>query len=214
MSKANTCAVVTGDLIKSRQASSTQVEDTLHILHDAAVAFGAAWDMDLRFTRFRGDGWQVVLTRPQLLLDGTLYLIARMKAQDTPVATRISIGVGPVETVGSKDLSDGTGTAFFVSGDQLGQMGRNRIIALGGPRIDAAQIAIMDLAECIATGWTRAQAEAMAIHLEGKLQRHEDIAARLGVTRQAIQSRLASAGLPYFENAFYAMRHHDFGTPT
>lgn len=207
-----TQAVLTGDLIKSRQASANAVDLTLEGIRDAAATFGKAWDQDLRFTRFRGDGWQVVLTNPGLLLDAALYIIARLRAGQTGIATRISIGVGSVESLGTRDLSDATGPAFFTSGDHLAQMGRNRMITLAGQGIGPAEVAIIDLAEGIATGWTATQSEAIAMFLEGDAHRHEDIAAKLGVTRQAVQSRLSGAGLSYFENALYAIRNHDFET--
>ena len=212
MQDRSVCAVLTGDLIKSRQAGSAAVEQTFDILGDAAAAFGAAWEIELRFTRYRGDGWQVVLGTPGLLLDAALYFIARLKAGKTDVATRISIGVGRFDTLGSRDLSDATGPAFFVSGDHLADMGRNRMFALAGQGVGPAQVAILDLAEFIAAGWTATQAEAVALHFEGRLHRHEDIAEALGVTRQAIQSRLSGAGLSYFDNALYAVRNHDFAS--
>jgi len=112
--------------------------------------------------------------------------------------------------LGTRGLADATGPAFFVSGDQLDAMGRNRMIALTGQGIGAAQVAIIDLAEWIASGWTATQAEAVAKYLEGHLMRHEDIAEKLGITRQAVQSRLSGAGLSYFDNALYALRNHDF----
>ncbi len=212
MTDTNPQAVITGDLIKSRAAGTAAVDQTFDILRDAAASFGAAWDVELRFTRYRGDGWQVVLTKPGLLLDASLYILARLKAGQTHITTRMSIGVGPVETLGTRDLSDATGPAFFISGDQLGDMGRSRMMTLAGNGIGTEQVAIVDLAECIAAGWTATQAEAVAIHLEGRLSRHEDIAEKLGVTRQAVQSRLSGAGLSYFDNAFYAMRNHIFAS--
>lgn len=212
MEKPGHCAVLTGDLIKSRQSDTATVDNAFDILHHAAQQFGAAWDIELRFTRYRGDGWQIVLTKPGLLLDAALYLVARLKAGQAQIATRISIGVGPVETLGSSNLSDATGQAFFISGDQLAHMGRNRMFALAGQGIAAEQVAIIDLAEWIAAGWTATQAEAVAIHLEGQLTRHEDIAEKLGVTRQAIQSRLSGAGLSYFDNALYAIRNHNYAS--
>ncbi|EBA11634.1 hypothetical protein [Roseobacter sp. CCS2] len=212
MTKATHCAVLTGDLIKSRQSDTAAVDKTFDVLRHAAQAFGATWDIDLRFTRYRGDGWQIVLTKPGLLLDAALYFVARLKAGQTQIATRISIGVGASDTLGTRDLSDATGPAFFVSGDHLAQMGRNRVLCVAGQGIGVEQTAIIDLAEWIATGWTATQAEAVAIHLEGQLTRHEDIAETLGVTRQAVQSRLAGAGLSYFDNALYAMRNHNYAS--
>jgi len=213
MDQQDLCTVFTGDLIKSRQASAAAVDQTFDILSDAATVLGAAWDLDLRFTRHRGDGWQVVLTQPGRLLDAAIYFVARLRAGQTGIATRISIGVGTVETLGTRDLADATGPAFFVSGDHLTKMARNRMIALAGQGIGAAQVAIIDLAECIAAGWTASQAEVVALQLEGRFPRQEDIAAELKVTRQAVQSRLASTGLSYFDNALYAMRNHDFAEP-
>ncbi|KQB97773.1 hypothetical protein AL073_02225 [Loktanella sp. 1ANDIMAR09] len=213
MSQNALCAVLTGDLIKSRKASTAVVEATLATLRVAADDFGAAWDLDLRFTRYRGDGWQVALTKPGLLLDAALFFTARLKASQGTIATRISIGVGMVETLGTVDLSDATGPAFFISGDRLDHMGRNRMITLDGTGICATAVGLIDLAAFIATGWTAAQAEAVAHVLAGHAPRHEDIAADLGITRQAVQSRLASAGVPYFDKALYALRTYEFTDP-
>lgn len=206
----NTSAILTGDLIKSRQVSTAAVDVTLDILRDAATTFGATWDLDLRFTRYRGDGWQVALTKPGLLLDAALFFVARLEAAQAQVATRISIGVGPIENLGTRDLSDATGPAFFFSGDHLDTMGRSRLFSVAGHGIGPAQVAIIDLAEFIAAGWTTTQAEAISLYFQGDLHRHEDIATQLGVTRQAVQSRLSGAGLSYFDNALYAMRNHDY----
>ncbi len=206
------CAVLTGDLIKSRQSDTAAVEKTFDILRHAAQQFGSAWNIDVRFTRSRGDGWQIVLTRPGLLLDAALYFVAQLKAGQTKIDTRISIGVGPIDTLGRNDLSDATGPAFFASGDQLDQMGRNRMMAIAGAGIAAEQVAIIDLAEWVAKSWTATQAQVVAMYLEGQMTRHQDIAKALGVTRQAVQSRLAGAGLSYFDNALYAMRNHNYAS--
>lgn len=213
MSKPPIHTVLTGDLIKSRRTDTETVVAAFSILQKAATDFGKVWHLDLRFTRYRGDGWQIVLTDPQFTLDAILYFIATLRAGQPGVDTRISVGIGPVETLGTRDLSDATGPAFFISGDQLDQMSRKRLVAIAGHGIGPCQIAIVDLAECIATGWTAAQAQAVDLSLQGDMPPHEDIAAQLGITRQAVQSRLSGAGFGYFETAIYAMRNHDFTTP-
>jgi hypothetical protein len=210
MTDAPLCAVLTGDLIKSRQAGLAAVDQTFTILEDAASTFGTTWALDLRFTRFRGDGWQVVLTEPGLLLDATIYFMARLKASPPKIATRIAIGVGPYDNLGSRDLTDASGSAFFISGDHLADLDRSRMLDLAGLGIGPAQVAIIDFAEWIAAGWTQTQAEAVALSMDLRFKRHEDIATHLGVTRQAVQNRLAGAGLSYFDNALYAMRNHTF----
>lgn len=206
-------AVLTGDLIKSRQATPAAVDAAFAVLDNAAADFGKVCGTDLRFTRYRGDGWQIVLTDPHLMLDAVLFFTASLRAGQPGIATRMSIGIGPIETPGTRDLSDATGPAFFTSGDQLDSMSRKRTIALAGQGIGPALVAILDLTEFITAGWTAAQAEAVAHALQGQSRTHDAIAAELGITRQAVQSRLAGAGFSYFETALYAIRNHDFTTP-
>ena len=205
-------AVLTGDLIRSRKASPDRVAATFSLLEEAATAFGAARDMDLRFTRFRGDGWQIALTQPGLCLDALLYLVAVLRAGNHGLGTRISIGIGRCETLGTTDLSDASGTAFFISGNHLDRMSPKRQFALAGTGIGAADIGLLDLAEFIIAGWTPAQAEAFAKMLLSS-ETQETLAAKLGITRQAVQSRLSGAGFSYFENALSAIRTKDFSEP-
>ena len=207
MSKQTPFAVLTGDLIKSRR--STGVEAAFDALRRAAADFGRAWDIDLRFTRFRGDGWQV-LTPAHLVLEAMLFFIARLRADPSGIETRISAGIGQVDAIGTANLSDATGTAFFASGGQLDSISPKRKLVLDGDGIGAMQVAIVDLAEFITDGWTAAQAEAVALSLQHPTHTHDDIAKALGITRQAVQSRLAGAGLSFFDNARHALKHHDY----
>lgn len=203
-------AVLTGDIIKSRGADSATIDAAFDALRNAAADFGNEWGTDLRFTRYRGDGWQVVLPQAGLVLDAILFLVARLRAKVPAIKTRISAGIGAVASIGTADLSDATGPAFFISGDHIETMSRKRKLAIAGSGIGAAQVAIIDLAEFISAGWTAAQAEAVALSLQKQFANHESIADALCITRQAVQSRLASAGLSYFDTALYAMRNHDF----
>ena len=202
-------AVLTGDLIKSRRSDTAAVEAAFDALRRAATDFGQFRDVDLRFTRFRGDGWQV-LTPAHLVLEAMLFVLARLRADPSGIETRISAGIGAVEAIGTANLSDATGTAFFASGDQLDSISPKRKLTLGGSGIDAMQVAIIDLAEFITDGWTAAQAEAVALSLQHPTHTHDDIAKALGITRQAVQSRLAGAGLSFFDNARHAFMNHDF----
>lgn len=206
-------AILTGDLIKSRRVDSTAVAAAFDVLQASANDYGKALGIDLRFTRYRGDGWQVVLTDPGLTLDATLYLLARLRAAQPKMATRIAVGIGTTQTLGTKDLSDGTGPAFFTSGDHIDKMSPRRQLVLAGQGVGPSQAALIDLTEFITASWTAAQAEAVACALLNAPRTHEDIAKELGITRQAVQSRLAGAGFSYFETAISAIRSHDFATP-
>ncbi len=213
MTPQKTIAVLTGDLIRSRKASPDRVAATFDVLEAASKDFGAARNTQLHFTRFRGDGWQVALTQPGLWLDALLYFAARLRAGTHGVDTRISVGIGGCDSLGTTDLSDASGTAFFISGDHLDRMSPKRQFALAGTGIGAAEVAVLDLAAFIIASWTPAQAEAFATALLSA-DTQENIAARLGITRQAVQSRLSGAGFSYFESALSAIRDKDFSEPT
>lgn len=206
MSQAN--AVLTGDLISSRKASRDDISAAMNALSDAAKDFGNAWTLNLRFTRFRGDGWQAFVEEPRLVLDAILYLFCRLREADTPLDTRISAGIATVDSIGTDDLSDATGDAFFISGDHLEQA-RKRHFLLGGPSIGIWQNAAILLVDQIAFGWTSAQAQAVAMDiLQDRTQ--EEIARQLGVSRQAIQQRLAGAGYSAVSETLNAFRNHDY----
>jgi choline dehydrogenase-like flavoprotein len=177
-------------------------------LRRAACEFEAAWNLKLRFTRYRGDGWQVLIDAPTLAFDAMIYLRASLIAEDISLDTRISAGFGPVESIGTSDLSDATGDAFFTSGDHLDHAKKRKML-VAGKGIGRWQNAVMLLTENLVSGWTAAQAHAVAASiLEGATQ--EEIAAKLGVTRQAIQLRLAGAGYSALSDALYSFRNHEF----
>ncbi len=202
-------AVLTGDLVASRKAAPATNDRAMQVLETAAQEFGSASDTDLRFTRFRGDGWQVLVRDPQLVLDAVLYFHASLRAAKPDIDTRISAGIGTMGFPGTRDLSDAAGTAFFASGDNLDNTKKRRFI-IGGQGIGIWQNATFLLVEQIAMGWTTAQAQAVALMLIGDFTQ-EDIATRIGVTRQAIQLRLASAGFSALHEARHAFRTYDFG---
>lgn len=208
MSSQPLAAVLTGDLVASRKAAATETDRAMDALARAARTFGAENDLDLRFTRFRGDGWQVLVDTTALALDAALALLAATLVED--METRISIGIGPVDSRGSADLSDASGRAFFVSGDHLEAIDRHRRLLIAGHGIGPWQVAALDLVDRIASGWTAAQAEAAAHVLRPDPLTQDEIAGRLGITRQAVQSRLAAAGTAYFTNVLKAFRTHDY----
>ena len=203
MSKA--FAALTGDIIKSRAVSPPALEQAFVTLRQSAADFGQQRGLDLRFTRNRGDGWQVVLTDPTEAFDAILYFIASLRAGQGVPDTRIAAAIAPVDSIGSKDLADASGPAFFLAGDALDQMPRARQIVIAG--LNDTQTALVDLAEYISTRWTATQAEAVAMALLSPSKTQEDIAATLGITRQAVQNRLAGAGFGYLDKARAAMRN-------
>lgn len=190
-------AILTGDLVASTRAADGG-EAALATLRDAAAELERWSGHPTRFTRFRGDGWQILLHRPGLCLRAALYLTARLATTAAP-ATRLAIGIGTLDRPGTRDLSDARGSALVASGRALDHLPRGRLWAMAGG--EDWQAAIIALAEWHATGWTAEQAEAVAMALPPDPGTQTALAARLGITRQAWAARIAGAGLSAWEPA-------------
>lgn len=205
-------AVLTGDLVGSTAAGMEAVEKAMACLAQAAGMIAYGEGKETRFTRFRGDGWQIYLDFPGLALRSCLFLRASLKASGSPMDTRISVGIGSVASVGTKDLSDAHGDAFLISGHGLDEMPRSRRLAIfqdhgTAPFFDA----VFDLADFQTEKWSQAQAEAVAIALcadaNGTV---EDMASTLGISRQAMQARLKGAGFHALQQAMWAFQSRDY----
>ncbi len=201
-------AVLTGDIIGSRKSPAKTVDKALAVLADAAQAFGAAHALTLRFTRDRGDGWQVIVNNPELTLRAMTFLRARLIAAGIDLDTRVSAGIGPIESQGTRDLSDATGSAFFLSGDHLNTAKKRRMV-IAGDGIGPWQNAVLSLTDQLVSGWSAPQAEAAALSILHETTQDE-IAQTLGITRQAVQLRLAGSGVAALSEAFEAFKQHNY----
>lgn len=212
-------AVLTGDLIGSSRASPLRLEATManikataHFLTQFTGEETRFTPFDAKFTRYRGDGWQIVVP-PHSYLRAVALILARLKADDQALPTRIAIGIGPVNSLGGTDLRDASGLAFEYSGRALDALTRDRDIAVRrGPEDPIAYLgrdqdrprmngsiawsdaAILALFGFIAGRWTRLQAEAVALALENGTDKQRSIAEKLGISRQALNLRLTGAG--------------------
>ena len=206
-------AVLTGDLIASTNARAASVDRAMSVLSATAQSLHhpeLAQD-PTRFTRSRGDGWQLYLSPPGLILRASLMLAANLRASGIGLATRISIGVGTINDLGATGLSAASGAAFTLSGRGLDTMAKSRRIAItGAGAAEKWQSALFDLTDWHARRWSREQAEAVAQFLIAGDTPHADTAERLGITRQAYEARLKSAGALAMGSALHAFASHDF----
>lgn len=210
-------AVLTGRLTAAADAGDA-VETAMASLAAAAGAIADWSHEETRSTRSRGNCWQIYLHDPSLALDAALYLTAQLIAARTGMGTGIGVGYGQADRIGPRDLSDAQGPAFMRSVQALDRMPPGRMLALIGPgTVQPWHWALFDLTLWIASRWSPEQAEAVALALDGlhgpRPMRQQDIAARLGVTRQAVQARLRSAGWGALQAALEAMHGHDWTSP-
>lgn len=198
-----TAAILTGDLIGSTEAAPEALEASMARLAGAAAEIGHWHAGSPRFTRFRGDGWQFC-THPNMSLRAVLYLHACLRAPEGLLETRISVGLGPVESLGTANLSDAQGPAFAASGHALDAMPRTRRFAIAGPATDARDSIIVHLIEEIARRWTRPQAAVAALVLAPPTPTLAEAGRILGITSQAVNYRMWSGGVQSLRDAITA----------
>jgi hypothetical protein len=197
---ANTVAVLTGDLIRSTASEQSRVDAAMSTLSDAADII-KTWPYvrEPRFTRFRGDGWHIVISEPMSAYRAAIFMHSRLRAADLGMLSRISIGIGRVASFGTDNLSDAYGSAFRFSGQGLDTMKRGQLLTVNGDGITPLRRAIILLAAERASRWSKEQAEAVSLDLSGDTASLAGAASRLGISPQAVSARLSSAG-------FQAMR--------
>ena len=204
-------AVLTGDLISSRDHSAAQVDAALNCLREASERIPRHHpDFSPRFTRHRGDGWQMICL-PRHALTACLVLMAALRAADIGLKTRVAVGVGPMPPLSTEDLSAAHGRAFEISGDLLDKLSRQRgpeTIMIDGDGNYLWQKGIFSLTDWIVQGWTAQQAEAVLLALTDILTNAER-ARSLGISRQAFEARLKGSGLDSMERARSAFLEWD-----
>lgn len=189
-------AVITGDLVGSSKHPAGKIDAAMQAIRDTAATI-SGWHSppeDTRFTRFRGDGWQVYLRQPELCLRAALSVAASLRAKDVGLPTRVSIAIGSADNLGSHDLSDAAGEVFQLSGKELDKMPRLAHVALSGKSIVYQDVILARMMFERTSRWTPLQAEAMALYLHPDNPTLHDIAPILGITPQAVNYRLGGGG--------------------
>lgn len=203
----NLC-VLTGDLVASSDLAPEAVDAALTTI-DRATATMAQWpwpDLQTRFARRGGDSWQIALTRPALGLRAALFVLALLRRDHDLTETRIAIATGNGTLPDTGDLNAAHGPAFTASGRLLTDIsGHGRTAHASGGALHAAT----RLADHIASGWTQAQARAIAAALPPNAPPRAEIAKSFGISRQAVNQALWSAGYPALADALGAIEDRE-----
>jgi len=192
-------AVLTGDLVGSTKASPSTVDHSLAILSQTLT--GADWAGASALTRFRGDGWQVLIDRPEYALRLAVILAASLAADETALPTRIGIGLGPVDRFGRLDLSDAAGPAFRRADKALDRMKRGRQLAVSPEDMPRAWQATAPLLDALCQQWTAPQAGPLALKLHPSGPAQIALAETFGITAQSLNRRLQLARWREIETA-------------
>jgi len=199
-------AVLTGDIVGSTMLGPEKLERAMSALAECAETQADWHGESLRFTRNRGDGWQVVLAKPEMALRSALAFRAALRSLGEEFDSYIGIAIGAPPQKITENLNTETSKTFVESG---------RILELlkevpSGIRMEATPTgpltAASILADQISQDWTQPQAAAMLYALDPTQSvRYTDIARHLGKSRQAISKSLAAAGEKPMEIALSAI---------
>lgn len=189
-------AVLTGDLVDSTKRSADQIALAMRAI-EAAAAKVSTWHSpakDTRFTRSRGDGWQMVIAEPQYALRAAVVIQGKLIALG--MESRIFAGIGTSDSLGSSTLADASGEAFVRSGQGLDSMGDAWRIGIDKEGIRPEDQLIAELLGERMGRWTAAQAEAAAMQLASplKITTLFEIGKELNISPQAVNDRVRGAG--------------------
>ncbi|MDF1621316.1 MarR family transcriptional regulator [Pseudothioclava nitratireducens] len=184
--------VLTGDLVSSRALSAEALEQAMNALAQTAEGI-ALWAGPTRYSRHRGDGWQLAFAGGHFVLRAALVMRAGLRAEGRAFSTRIGMAQGPGTIPADGDLNRADGAAFVAAGDALDALGPGEggLGHAGGGTLQA----LARLADQISAGWTPAQAQAAAPLLAPDPPTHAEVASRLGKSRQAVDQAAQGAGL-------------------
>ncbi len=196
-------AVLTGDLVGSSELDASTIKDIFRALgrasgEQANWQEGGATLTRHRVAQHRGDGWQRYLVQPEYALRAALLFRAAVRSKGRHFDTRIAIAIGDAGEENITDPNKATGPAFVASGRALDAMrGDVRMVHASGGALGAAT----RLADQICQGWTAAQATAVFHALHPARSTREEIAKRIGKSRQAVDQALAAAGFRALDDA-------------
>lgn len=199
-------AVLTGDVIGSQALERAALDGLFDRLAAVADQISNWQNADTRLTRFRGDGWQLMLTEPGLALRSAALIRAALRRADRRHDSRIAIGIGPIETLPTGPLGEAAGAAFVTSGRLLDTLPKGRAFDLaGGP--GAARAAVL-LADIASASWTAAQSAAAHLALVPEPPTQRSMAKSLGISEQAISKTLTSLDYDGWQAAFTGFEAH------
>ncbi len=195
-----TAAVLTGDLIDSTQTAQVQVDAAMHVIQSVALNETRHCKADIRFERFRGDGWQIYSSDSTKVFRLTVLVLANLQSRFDLPKTRISAATGMVAFLPETGLASARGEVFTVSGQTLDGMTTQRLIFESVEHGWPWKLALFSYLEWQSARWSPEQAEAIAIAFSFSPPRPRSVTETLGISRQAAQSRLNGAGfLPLSE---------------
>lgn len=181
-----------GDIVGSRHLSDrARVQQELqHTIRELNRELADGFTTPLRLTG--GDELQGLLARPDLLVD---VMISTADALH-PVELRWGLGRGGLDTPLSDDVTILDGPCLHRARDGL-EVAKNTERWLGARGLEEPHgrvlEALLEVLRALRSGWTETRARYVR---EARGRQQQEVAARLGVSKQAVQQALSAAHFP------------------
>ncbi|HUH35345.1 MAG TPA: SatD family protein [Moheibacter sp.] len=175
-------AVLTGDIINSREVNAEEWQPKLKAYFDSVTNNDEKWAI------YRGDSFQIQVNANEAL--NIAICIKSLIKTNPKIDVRIAIGIGDI-SFEEKKITESNGTAFVNSGDAF-EMLKNNTLRLKTPyqEFDACFNPIFKLLSFIIDNWKPATSETIfyALTYRGLLQK--EIAEKLQKDRTTVNRAL------------------------
>ena len=179
-------AIITGDIINSRKAESTE---WLPALKGALNHYGSTpkvWEI------YRGDSFQLEVSAEKALY-AALYLKACMR-QYKNLDARIGIGLGE-KTHSASRITESNGSAFRHSGECFDSLKKNTLaIRSEWPELDQEVNGYLSLALLTIERWASNASTIIKTAMENPQLTQTELAQKLGKSQSTISESLTRAG--------------------
>ena len=190
----HTAAVLTGDLIASTQAGPEAVDGAMAVLEGIALHEAEMTGLDVRFARFRGDGWQMYCPEAARVFRLTVLVLANLRCRPTLAQTRLAVATGSVSVLPPTGLASASGEVFSLSGRELDSIGTVNLVFSSQTEDAKWQRPLFSYLDWQSSRWSPQQAEAVAMSFRYNPPQPRKSAEELGISRQALKARLDGAG--------------------
>jgi hypothetical protein len=180
-------AIITGDLINSRQVEPSEWMPALKKVLKKYGKEPKNWEI------FRGDSFQLN-TKPEDALMAAILIKAKIK-QWKNLDVRMGIGIGEITYQAAK-ITESNGTAFLNSGECFEEL-KKQTLAIKTPHKDLNETLnlMIELASLTIDRWTETAAKLIKLKIENQNLNQKDLANLLNKTAQGtISEGLKRAG--------------------
>ena len=187
-------AVLTADLVQSRQMNAEQHDSVLYQLEQ--LLRSGSDPEQCRYNFYRGDAFQILLLQPAAAIQ--ICLAVRLTLLSLGHDCKISIGIGAVSNLRA-DVKSASGPAFTLSGTGLDQMPAGQKLSFHS-QISPLEYILqvpLQLLDTMLSAVTARQAEALLLFLLAPAASHEDIASKMGTSRANVTKLLNNTHLNY-----------------